>query len=71
MLYALRPSSCRISILVLQFRLPFLSADPFAEADEGTGETRQSQNYIHIRIQRMLLYLSVFGVARRSDHSVS
>jgi hypothetical protein len=27
-------------------------ADPFAEADEDTGETKQSQNYIHIRIQR-------------------
>ena len=27
--------------------------DPFAEADEDTGETKQSQNYIHIRIQRM------------------
>ncbi|KAF3403794.1 Eukaryotic translation initiation factor eIF-1, partial [Penicillium rolfsii] len=26
--------------------------DPFAEADEETGETKQSQNYIHIRIQR-------------------
>ena len=28
------------------------STDPFAEADEDTGETKQSQNYIHIRIQR-------------------
>ena len=27
-------------------------SDPFAEADEDTGETKQSQNYIHIRIQR-------------------
>ena len=27
--------------------------DPFAEADEDTGETKQSQNYIHIRIQRV------------------
>jgi translation initiation factor 1 len=28
--------------------------DPFAEADEGTGEksSAQSQDYIHIRIQR-------------------
>ncbi|TVY39213.1 Protein translation factor [Lachnellula occidentalis] len=25
---------------------------PFAEADEDTGETKQSQNYIHIRIQQ-------------------
>lgn len=29
--------------------------DPFAEADEGEGETKQSQNYIHIRIQRKSL----------------
>jgi translation initiation factor 1 len=29
-----------------------LPSDPFAEADEDTGETKQSQNYIHIRIQR-------------------
>ncbi|KAI9795481.1 MAG: Eukaryotic translation initiation factor eIF-1 [Piccolia ochrophora] len=27
-------------------------ANPFAEADEDTGETKQSQNYIHIRIQQ-------------------
>ncbi|KAI0172725.1 translation initiation factor SUI1 [Hypoxylon sp. FL1284] len=26
--------------------------DPFAEADEDTGETKQAQNYIHIRIQQ-------------------
>jgi hypothetical protein len=30
----------------------FATTDPFAEADEDTGETKQSQNYIHIRIQR-------------------
>lgn len=30
--------------------------DPFAEADEdGTSEAKQSQNYIHIRIQRISL----------------
>jgi hypothetical protein len=29
-----------------------LILDPFAEADEDTGEAKQSQNYIHIRIQR-------------------
>ncbi|KAG9254161.1 translation initiation factor SUI1 [Emericellopsis atlantica] len=28
------------------------SFDPFAEADEDTGETKQAQNYIHIRIQQ-------------------
>ncbi|OAA38738.1 Eukaryotic translation initiation factor SUI1 [Beauveria brongniartii RCEF 3172] len=27
-------------------------ADPFAEADEDTGEVKQTQNYIHIRIQQ-------------------
>jgi hypothetical protein len=32
--------------------------DPFAEADEDTGETKQSQNYIHIRIQRTSTPLS-------------
>jgi translation initiation factor SUI1 len=26
--------------------------DPFADADEDTGETKQAQNYIHIRIQQ-------------------
>lgn len=31
--------------------------DPFAEADEDTGETKQSQNYIHIRIQRTFTLL--------------
>jgi translation initiation factor 1 (eIF-1/SUI1) len=30
------------------------TSDPFAEADEDTGEAKQSQNYIHIRIQRTL-----------------
>ncbi|KAK0254931.1 Eukaryotic translation initiation factor eIF-1 [Friedmanniomyces endolithicus] len=28
------------------------SFDPFAEADEGEGGDKQSQNYIHIRIQQ-------------------
>ncbi|EGP82671.1 unnamed protein product [Zymoseptoria tritici ST99CH_1A5] len=28
------------------------SFDPFAEADEGEGEAKQSGNYIHIRIQQ-------------------
>ncbi|KAF4510150.1 translation initiation factor SUI1 domain-containing protein [Hirsutella rhossiliensis] len=27
-------------------------SDPFADADEDTGETKQAQNYIHIRIQQ-------------------
>lgn len=34
--------------------LNLIRLDPFAEADEDTGETKQSQNYIHIRIQREL-----------------
>lgn len=33
---------------------PHLVADPFAEADETPGESKQAQNYIHIRIQRTL-----------------
>ncbi|EXJ54451.1 hypothetical protein A1O7_09791 [Cladophialophora yegresii CBS 114405] len=28
------------------------TSDPFAEADDDTGEAKQSQNYIHIRIQQ-------------------
>ena len=36
--------------------------DPFAEADEDTGETKQSQNYIHIRIQRKFTFDSSFPV---------
>ncbi|KAE8440772.1 Eukaryotic translation initiation factor eIF-1 [Mollisiaceae sp. DMI_Dod_QoI] len=36
--------------LTLTFTLT--PAYPFAEADEDTGETKQSQNYIHIRIQQ-------------------
>lgn len=39
------PPSARNTILT---NLP----DPFAEADEDTGGEKQSQNYIHIRIQR-------------------
>ncbi|KAL4922182.1 translation initiation factor SUI1 [Aspergillus aurantiobrunneus] len=34
------------------FLPPTPAPDPFAEADEDTGETKQSQNYIHIRIQQ-------------------
>lgn len=40
------------------------NTDPFAEADEDTGETKQSQNYIHIRIQRKInLELTVLSGA--------
>ncbi len=40
------------------------SIDPFAEADEDTGETKQSQNYIHIRIQRTFDPLEHLGKRR-------
>ena len=40
--------------------------DPFAEADEDTGETKQSQNYIHIRIQREFTFKTQHMVARHS-----
>jgi hypothetical protein len=38
--------------LIAFARLTHTLADPFAEADEDTGDVKQSQNYIHIRIQR-------------------
>jgi hypothetical protein len=41
-----------LSLAVNTHVLTSLLTDPFAEADEDTGETKQSQNYIHIRIQR-------------------
>ncbi|KAM5511234.1 translation initiation factor [Fusarium oxysporum f. sp. phaseoli] len=37
-------------------RLTIATLDPFAEADEDTGETKQTQNYIHIRIQRGIVF---------------
>jgi hypothetical protein len=54
---------------IKSYRISFWSAaaniprhiDPFAEADEDTGETKQSQNYIHIRIQRKYT-LSTFSL---------
>ncbi|CAM1501655.1 Fc.00g036390.m01.CDS01 [Cosmosporella sp. VM-42] len=44
--------------------------DPFAEADEDTGETKQAQNYIHIRIQRTSLIVPAIVVDRAQalDH---
>ena len=50
-------SLCHHPALVGYFVTNLASLDPFAEADEDTGETRQSQNYIHIRIQRTNLFL--------------
>ena len=40
--------------------------DPFAEADEGTGEksSAQSQDYIHIRIQRTYSLLRLHAFSR-------
>lgn len=45
--------------------------DPFAEADEDTGETKQTQNYIHIRIQRKspsTLVTLAKGASRITSH---
>jgi hypothetical protein len=56
---SLAAESCSVCARINSYlRSGWLSAnipchtDPFAEADEDTGETKQSQNYIHIRIQR-------------------
>ena len=51
-LFQLRPQAFRTLNLLIY-------TDPFAEADEDTGETKQSQNYIHIRIQRTLDTLKI------------
>lgn len=41
--------------------------DPFAEADEDTGQVKQSQqDYIHIRIQRTLPHVLVQALASSS-----
>lgn len=57
-------SLIRDCVVMLLIRATLLtSTDPFAEADEDTGETKQSQNYIHIRIQRTFDPLqSIFAV---------
>lgn len=46
------PSSLIAKVVPGHTAYILLTTDPFAEADEDTGETKQSQNYIHIRIQR-------------------
>ncbi|KAL7621593.1 Eukaryotic translation initiation factor eIF-1 [Parahypoxylon ruwenzoriense] len=54
-LLATRPSSRRIvdsCLLIQRLMLIHGGTDPFAEADEDTGESKQAQNYIHIRIQQ-------------------
>ncbi|XDG07828.1 hypothetical protein ABKA04_007443 [Annulohypoxylon sp. FPYF3050] len=38
--------------LFVAFLAAIVLSNPFAEADEDTGESKQSQNYIHIRIQQ-------------------
>ncbi|KAI9674989.1 MAG: Eukaryotic translation initiation factor eIF-1 [Caeruleum heppii] len=48
------------------------TVDPFAEADEETGETKQSQNYIHIRIQRECPHLpkiGLYGLVMRTERT--
>lgn len=37
-------------------RLCFIT-DPFAEADDDTGDTKKVENHIHIRIQRRYFFL--------------
>lgn len=56
LIFALDDYFCNSTLIVL--RLP----DPFAEADEDTGETKQSQNYIHIRIQRTSAPIASYSV---------
>lgn len=46
-------------------RVPFIT-DPFAEADDDTGDTKKVENHIHIRIQRRFflpVQLQVFSIA--------
>jgi len=39
--------------------------DPFAEADEDTGQVKQSQqDYIHIRIQRTSSLCALIAITR-------
>ncbi len=40
--------------------------DPFAEADEDTGETKLTQNYIHIRIQRKRILVLTSTLSQHS-----
>lgn len=49
-------------------RLTVTTIDPFAEADDDTGEAgkQSAQNYVHIRIQRM--YLPLFPPSHRKQH---
>ncbi|PYH98733.1 translation initiation factor SU [Aspergillus ellipticus CBS 707.79] len=47
-----RNASTPAYMSVLMSLMALVVVYPFAEADEDTGETKQSQNYIHIRIQQ-------------------
>ncbi|EHA20050.1 hypothetical protein ASPNIDRAFT_56064 [Aspergillus niger ATCC 1015] len=47
-----RTASTPAYMSVLMSLMALVVVYPFAEADEDTGETKQSQNYIHIRIQQ-------------------
>lgn len=38
--------------------------DPFAEADEDTGEQSKAPDYIHIRIQRMFFPVAAAAVIK-------
>ncbi|KAK0723775.1 translation initiation factor SUI1, partial [Apiosordaria backusii] len=45
--------------------------DPFAEADEDSGKTKQTQEYIHIRIQQRngrKTLTTVQGIPSKFDH---
>ncbi|GAB1312146.1 Eukaryotic translation initiation factor eIF-1 [Madurella fahalii] len=47
------------------------SRDPFAEADEDSGQTTQTQEYIHIRIQQRngrKTLTTVQGIPSKFDH---
>ncbi|KAK4221009.1 translation initiation factor SUI1 [Podospora fimiseda] len=47
------------------------SYDPFAEADDDSGQTKQTQEYIHIRIQQRngrKTLTTVQGIPSKFDH---
>jgi translation initiation factor 1 len=47
------------------------SHDPFAEAEDNQGESQQTQNYIHIRIQQRngrKTLTTVQGLPKKFDH---
>ncbi|KAJ5053675.1 Eukaryotic translation initiation factor eIF-1 [Penicillium rubens] len=48
----LHPPPISTAMITMYADETYVFHHPFAEADEDTGETKQSQNYIHIRIQQ-------------------